>query len=201
MRIDPAVQTFDLAPVVLELPGSPVTRAAALMGHGDDLNGRVGDAVDHGVRKTPKKKFSRAMQVPRPTLGTVANLTDGLVELSDESICGERITLGVPEEGGSRFRGGLRVKVNAWTSHGIARRSDDVPPTTERASPSPCPDRRCGARPPYSTPPRHPRPPAHLNFPADDRPTRRALRREDAALLVKLFCGWGSWSKFYNSRC
>lgn len=199
MRIDPAVQTIDLDQGVLELSGFPVTGAAALMGHGDDLNGRVGDAVDHGVGKTPKKKFSRAVQMPRPALGAVSNLSDGMIELSDESICGQRIALGVPEEGGSSFRGGVGVKVNVWTSHGIVRQFADALPTTGRSSLSPCPDRRCGAQSPYSTPPRHPHPPAHLNFPEDDRPAPRALRREDVALLVKLFCGWGSCNGFYIS--
>ena len=187
--------------VVLDLPGSPITRAAALMSHGDDLNGYVGDSVDHGVRKTPKQKFSRTLQMPRPSLRAVANLMDGMVEFGDESICRGGISLGVPEEGSSRFRVGLKVKVNAWTSHGIARRSDDEPQTRERSSLFPCPDRQCGAQSLYSTPPRHLRPPPHLNFPTNDRPAPRALRREGAALLGKLFYGWGSWSKFYNSRC
>ena len=137
--------------------------------------------------------------MPRPLLRAVANLSDGLIELSDESICGQRIALGVPEKGRSRFRGGVRVKVNVWTSHGIVRRFADVRPTTERSSLFPCPDRQCGAQFPCSTPPLHPRRPAHLNFPEDDRPAPRALRQEDVALLVKLFCGWGSCNGFYIS--
>ena len=68
-RIDSAPQTTDLDQVVLELSGFRVTRPTPLIGHGDDLNGRFGDAVDHGVGKTPKKKFSRAVQIPRPAFG------------------------------------------------------------------------------------------------------------------------------------
>lgn len=170
------------------------------MSHGDDLNGRVGDTVDYGIRKPPKKKFSRTLQMPRPALGSVTDFTDRLVKLGDESVCGRRIALEVPEKGGSSFRSGVGVKLNVWTSHGIVRRSDDVPRTTERSSLFPYRDRRCGARFPYSTPTPLPRPPVRLSFPTDDRPAPRALRQEDVALLVKLFCDWGSCNGFYISR-
>ena len=85
MRIDSAPQTTDLGQVVLELSGLPITRPTPLIGHGDDLNGRVGDAVDHGVGKTPKKKFSRAVQIPRPAFGEVADFTHGMIEFRNES--------------------------------------------------------------------------------------------------------------------
>jgi len=181
--------------VALELSGF---RPAPLIGHRDDLNGRVGDAVDHGV-KTPKKKFSRAVQIPRPAFGG-ADFTHGMIEFRDESRSCQRIAFGVPEEGGSSFRGRVGVNVNAWTSHGTARQSDDARRTTQQFSLSPCPDRRCGARSPCSTLPPHPRPPVHLSFPANDRPAQHALRQEDVALLVKPFCGWGSCNRFYISR-
>ena len=134
------MQTIDLNQGVLELSGFPITGATASVGHSDDLNGRVGDAVDHGVGKTPKKKFSRTVKMPRPELGAAANLSDGVVELGDESICRRRIALSIPEKGGPGFRCGVGMKINVWTSHGIARQSDDAPRTTEQSLLFPCLD-------------------------------------------------------------
>lgn len=89
------------------------------MGYGNDLSDCVCNAVDHGVGKTPEKKFSRALQMPRPTFRPAANLSDGVVKFGDESVCGGRIALEVPEKGSSNFCGGVGVEFNVWTSHGI----------------------------------------------------------------------------------
>ena len=162
------------------------------VGHGDDLNGHLRDAVDDGVGKSPKEKFSSAVQILRPSLGSVADFTHGAVEFGDESGSCRRIALEIPKESSSGFRDRVGVKVNVWTSHGIVRRSGDALRTMERPSLFPCSDRRCDAQSPCSTPLQRPRPPVHPNFSADDRPARRALRREDATLLPKPSARWVS---------
>ncbi len=105
--------------ILLKTPPSPITGASSSVRHGDNLNGRIDHSVDHRLRKTPKMKFSRAVQMSRPTLRAAANLADGVVELGDERTGGDRVALEVPEEGGSGFRGSVPEKFNAWLSHGI----------------------------------------------------------------------------------
>ena len=199
MRLDLAVRPIDTDLIALELPSFPVTRTASSVSHGEDLNGHVGDPVNYGVGKTPEKKFSRTMQMPRPTLRIAVNFTDGVIERCYESMGGGRIALCVPEKSGSRFGHRVRMEVNAWTSHRTARRSGAVPRTKELSLLFPYPNRQCVAQSPCPTPTQHLHPRSHLNFQSDDRPARRGLPRADAELLPQPFCDWTSWKEFYNN--
>src|SRR5580765_6581752 len=75
---------------VLKPSRLPISRTASPVSHRDDLNGGFGDPVNYPVRKTSEKKFPRIMQMHRPTLRTGLDLTDGVIEFNDESICGQR---------------------------------------------------------------------------------------------------------------
>jgi hypothetical protein len=54
----------------LKSAGSPVPRTAASVGDCDDLNFSCCNSVNYAVRKPPKEKFPRIMQMLRPTLRT-----------------------------------------------------------------------------------------------------------------------------------
>ena len=66
------------------------------MGHRDNLDGGLVDPVNYPVRETSEEKFSRATQMHGPPLGTVLDLTDGVIEFRDESNRGRGIAFGIP---------------------------------------------------------------------------------------------------------
>ena len=77
-------------------PRPPIARTATPMGHRDNLDGGLVDPVNYPVRETSEEKFSRATQMHGPPLGTVLDLTDGVIEFRDESNRGRGIAFGIP---------------------------------------------------------------------------------------------------------
>jgi hypothetical protein len=169
-----------------------MARTAAPMGHSDNLNSGLRDPVNYHVRETSEEKSPRAMQMHGPSLGTLLDLTDGVIEFRDESIRGRGIAFGIPIV--SRFCLGDRVRMepNAWSGHRIVRGSGAGPRTRESSLLYPGLDHRCVARSPHSTPIQHPHRLSHPSFQADDRQARHAPRWEDAAPLSRLSRDWAS---------
>ena len=141
------------------------------------------------------EKFPCIMQMHRPTLRTGLNLTDGVIEFRDESICSSGIAFGLPLVGSLCLSDRLRMEPNAW----IVRGSGAAPRTRERSLLFPDLDRRCVAQSPYSTPIRHPHRLSHPSFRADDRQARHVLQQADGGLLLRLFCASVSSEEFYIS--
>jgi hypothetical protein len=133
---------------------SPVSGTAASVGDCDDLEISFCDSVNYAVRKSPKKKFSRTVQVHRPSLGTVLDFIDGMIELGHKSNCRGGISLGIPPISSRCLCDGVRMEPSAWSGHWIAREFGGVRSTREPSLFSPCPTHRCGGRSPYSMPPR-----------------------------------------------
>jgi hypothetical protein len=177
---------------VLKPPGLPITRTASAMGHCDNLNGGFGDSVNYPVGETSEEKFPRTMQVHGPALRTRLDLTDGVIELREESIRSSRIPLGLPLVGSLCLSDRLRMEPNAWSGHPIVRGSGAALRTRERSLLYPDLAHRCVAQFPYSTPTQHPHRLSPPGFRADDRQALRAPRWEGAGPLSKLSDDWAS---------
>jgi hypothetical protein len=93
----------------LESAGSPVPRTAASVGDCDDLN------------------FSCCSM----------DLTDGVIEFRDESICSSGIAFGIPLVGSLCLSDRLRMEPNAWSGQRIVRGSGAASRTRERSYFSP----------------------------------------------------------------
>ena len=139
------------------------------------------------------------MQMHRPTLRTGLDLTDGVIEFRDESICSSGIAFGIPLVGSLCLSDRLRMEPNAWSGQRIVRGSGAAPRTRERSLLFPDLDHRCVAQSPYSTPIRHPHRLSHPSFRADDRQARHVLQQADGGLLLRLFCASVSSGQFYIS--
>ena len=178
---------FDLEP-----PGFPITRTASSVGHGHDLNRRIGDALNYAVRKTAQQVFPCAVQMPRPALRIVSNRADGLIGRRYESIGGGWIALSVPEKGRSRFGHSVRMELNALRSHEIVRGFGAALQTRERSFLFLCPNPQYVAQSPYPMPTRRLHRRRRLNCRLDGRRARRVLPQVDAKLLPQLFYDWTS---------
>jgi hypothetical protein len=183
----------------LKSAGSPVPRTAASVGDCDDLNFSCCSSVNYAVRKPPKEKFPRIMQMHRPTLRTGVDLTDGIIEFRDESLCSSGIAFGIPLVGSLCLSDRLRMEPNAWSGQRIVRGSGAAPRTRGRSLLFPDLDHRCVAQSLYSTPIRHPHRLSHPSFRADDRQARHGLQQADGGLLLRLFCASVSSAQFYIS--
>ena len=184
---------------VLKSPRLPITRTASPVGHRDHLNGGFGDPVNYPVRESSEEKFPRILQMHRPTLRTGLDLTDGVIEFRDESICSSGIAFGIPLVGSLCLSDRLRMEPNAWSGQRIVRGSGAAPRTRGRSLLFPDLDHRCVAQSPYSTPIRHPHRLSHPSFRADDRQARHVLQQADGGLLLRLFCASVSSEQFYIS--
>ena len=173
-------------------PRLPIARTATPMGHRDNLDGGLVDPVNYPVRETSEEKFSRATQMYGPSLRTVLDLTDAVIEFRNESIRGRGIAFGIPLVGSLCLSDRVRKEPNAWSGHRIVRGSGAAPQTRESSLLSPDPDHRCVAQFPYSTPIQHPHRLSHPSFQADDRQARLAPRWEGARPLSKLSRDWAS---------
>jgi hypothetical protein len=193
------VRTLAMDLSVLKTPRLPITRTASPVGHRDNLNGRSGDPVNYPVRETSEEKFPRIMQMHRPTLRTGLDLTDGVIEFRDESICGSGIAFGIPLVGSLCLSDRLRMEPNAWSGQWIVRGSGAAPRTRERSLLFPDLDHRCGVQSPYSMPIRHPHRQTHPSCRADDRQAQHVLQQADGGLLLRLFCASVSSEEFYIS--
>jgi hypothetical protein len=165
----------------------------------DDLDDRSCWSINYGVGKKTKEKFSRTLQMRRPTLRIATNCTYGVFERSQKAAGRGRVALSIPTKGGSGFSDGFRMEFNAWRSHEIARGFGDARRPKERLLPFPYLTRRYAARSPYSIELPRPRRPNHLSFQLDDRLVRLALRQVDGERLLRLFCDSCSCSEFYIS--
>ncbi len=183
----------------LQTSGLPVSGTAASVSDGNDLDGGCCLSVNYRVGKMAKEKFSRPVQMQRPTFWIAANFTDGVIERKHKAIGCRRIALSVPKKSSSGFRDGFGMEVNAWTSHVIVREFGDALRTRELFLPFPYPNRRCAARSPYSTLLPHPRLPNHPSFQSGDRQARLALRRVDEEPVVRPFSDSCSCPGFYSS--
>src|SRR5688500_6443032 len=121
-----SIDSFDLKP-----PRPPITRTAAAMGQSDNLNGGMGEPVNYRVRETSEKKFSCTIQMHGPPLRTGLDLTDGVIELRDESIRSRGIAFGIPLVGSPGLSDRVRMEPNAWSGHRIVRGSGAAPRTRE----------------------------------------------------------------------
>ena len=184
---------------VLKSPRLPITRTASPVGHRNHLNGGFGDPVNYPVRETSEEKFPRIMQMHRPTLRTGLDLTDGVIEFRDESICSSGIAFGIPLVGSLCLTDRLRMEPNAWSGQRIVRGPGGAPRTRARSLLFLDLDHRCVAQSPYSTPIRHPHRLSHPSFRADDRQARHVLQQADGGLLLRLFCASVSSAQFYIS--
>ena len=171
----------------LKSADSPVSGTAASVGDGDNLKLSFGDPVNYTVRKSPEKKLPRAMQVNGPSLGTVFNFIDGMIELGHKSNCGGWIALDLPPIRSPRLRTGVRMEPSASSGHRIDRGSDGAPPTKELSLLFPCPNHRCGVRSPYPMPPRRLHPPSRLDSQLAGPQSRLALRPVGEGLLLGFF--------------
>jgi len=176
----------------LKPPRLPITRAAAPVGHSDNLNGGFRDPVNYTIRETAEEKFPRTMQMHGPTLRTSLDLTDGVVEFRDGSIRSRGIAFGIPLVGRSCVSDRVRMEPNVWSGHRIVRGSGAAPRTKESSLLYPDLDHRCVAQSPHSTPIQHPHRLSHPSFQADDQQARHAPRWEDATPLLRLSHDWAS---------
>lgn len=176
----------------LKAPRPPIARTAAPMGHRDNLNGGSADPVNYRVWKTSEEKFSGTTQMYGPPLRTALDLTDGVAQFRDESISGREIAFGIPFVGRLCLSDRVRMEPNAWSGHRIVRGSGAAPRTREPSLLYPDLSHRCVAQSPHSTPIQHPHRLSHPSSQADDRQARHALRREDAAPLLRLSHDWAS---------
>ena len=184
---------------VLKPSRLPITRTASPVSHRDNLNGGFGDPVNYPVRETSAETFPRIMQMHRPTLPTGLDLTDGVIEFSDESICGSGIAFGIPPIGSLCLSDRLRMEPNAWSGQRIVRGSGVAPRTRERSLLFPDLDHRCGVQSPCSMPIRHPHRLSHPSCRADDQQAQHVLQQADGGLLLRLFCASVSSEEFYIS--
>ena len=173
-------------------PRLPIARPAARMGHSDNLNGGFANPVNYTVRKTSEEKSPRTMQMHSPSLRTLLDLTNGVIEFRDESIRGRGIAFGIPLVGRFCLNDGVRMNPNAWCGQWLVRGSGVVPRTRESSLPCPGLDHRCVAQSPHSTPIQHPHRLSHPSSQADDRQARHAPRWEDAAPLSGPSHDWAS---------
>jgi len=162
------------------------------MRHSNNLNSGLGHPVNYRVRETAEEKSPRTMQMHGPPLRTVLDLTDGVIEFRDESICGRGIAFGIPLVGRLCLSDRVRMEPNAWSGHRIVRGSGAAPRTRESSLLYPGLDHRCVAQSPHSTPIQHPHRRSHPSFQADDRQALHAPRWEDAAPLSRLSHDWAS---------
>src|SRR5262249_31344588 len=162
-------------------------RTAMPVGDSDDLNGGSGVPVNYSVRETPEEKFPRAKQVHGPTLWTVLDSTDGVVQFKDESIRSKGITFGIPFIGGLCFSDRIRMEPNAWNGHWIVRGFGGAPRTKELTLYFPDLIHRCGVQSPYSTLPQHHPLSIHPSCQSNDRQAQHGPRWEDSRHRGKAF--------------
>ena len=171
-------------------PRLPIARTAARMGHRDNLDGGLGDQVNYPLREASEEKFSRATQMHRPPLGTVLDLTDGVIEFRGESIRGRGIAFGIPLVGSLYLSDRVRMEPTLGAATGS---SEDLalrhgPGNRLYFSPIQIID----ASRNFLTPIQHPHRLSHPSFQADDRQARLAPRWEGARPLSKLSRDWAS---------
>lgn len=173
--------------LALKAAGFPISGTAASVGDCDDLEVSFCDPVNYAVRKSPEEKLPRAVQVHGPSLGTVFDFIDGMIELGHESNCGGGISFGVPPIGSPCLCDGVRMEPSAWSGHRIARGSGGAPPTREPSLFFPCPNHRYGVRSPYSMPPPRLHPLSHPDFQLACPQSRRAPQPVGEGPLLGLF--------------
>jgi hypothetical protein len=199
VRINRTLQAFGMDSFVLEAARFPIPRPTAAVGHGENLNRRFCNPINYPIREAAEEILPRAVQVHGPSFRITLHLIGGMIKLGYESICRGEIALGVPLIGSSRLRDGLRMELNAWTSHEPARGFDVVRRTKEQSSPLLYPTHQYGARFLFPNPlPRSHRP-SHPGFQVDDPRARRVLQEADAGLLPRFFYDSDSSEEFYIS--
>lgn len=183
----------------LELSRSPISRATPSVCYGNDLDGRCGEAINDGVRKTAEQIFSSTVRVHRPSFRSTLDFSDRVIELGHKSICRGEIAFSIPSLGGSRLRDSLGMKLNAWTSHEPDRGFDVARPTREPSSPIPYPTHQYDARFLFPIPLLRLRPLRHPSFQADELRAQHVLQEVDGELPLRLFCDSDSSEEFYIS--
>ena len=199
MGTNSTVRTLRMDLSVLKSPRLPIARTVSPVGHRDHLNGGFGYPLNYPVRKTSEAKFPLIMQMHRPALRTGLDLTDGVIEFRDESICSSGIAFGIPLVGSLCLSDRLRMESNAWSGQRIVRGSGGAPRTREPSLLFPDLDHRCVAQSPYSMPIRHPHRLSHPSFRGVDRQARHVLQQADGGLLPRLLCASVSLEEFYIS--
>ena len=173
--------------LALKSAAAPIPGTAASVGDCDDLEFSFCDPINYAVRKSPEEKLPRAVQVHGPSLRTVFDFIDGMIELGHESNCGGGIPLRVPPIGSPCLCDGVRMEPSVWSGHWLARGSGGALPTREPSLFFPCPNHRCGVRSPYSTPLRRLHPTSRPDFQLAGRQSRRAPRPVSEGPLLRFF--------------